>query len=28
LNNDFYLAHGLREREFDSAWRLHFPKGF
>jgi hypothetical protein len=28
LNHDFYLAHGLREREFDSAWRLHFPKGF
>jgi hypothetical protein len=28
LNNDFYLAHGLREREFDSTWRLHFPKGF
>ncbi|MHB1952501.1 MAG: type IV toxin-antitoxin system AbiEi family antitoxin domain-containing protein [Sulfobacillus sp.] len=28
LNHDFYLAHGLREREFDSAWRLHFPKSF
>jgi predicted transcriptional regulator of viral defense system len=28
LNHDFYLAHGLRERELDSAWRLHFPKGF
>jgi hypothetical protein len=28
LNHDFYLAHGLREGEFDSAWRLHFPKGF
>jgi hypothetical protein len=28
LNHEFYLAHGLREREFDSAWRLHFPKGF
>jgi hypothetical protein len=28
LNHDFYLAHGLRDREFDSGWRLYFPKGF
>jgi hypothetical protein len=28
VNHDFYLAHGLRDHEFDSAWRLYFPKGF
>ncbi|MEX2302604.1 MAG: hypothetical protein WD733_16795 [Bryobacterales bacterium] len=24
---DFYLAHHVREREYDSEWRLHVPKG-
>ena len=28
LNHDFYLDYDLREREFDSTWRLYFPKGF
>jgi hypothetical protein len=28
LQFDFYLAHDLRECEYDSAWRLHYPKGF
>lgn len=25
---DFYLAHDIRERAFDSEWRLFYPKGF
>jgi hypothetical protein len=25
---DFYLAHGIREKNYNSFWRLYFPKGF
>ena len=25
---DFYLVHGIKDRDYDSKWRLFFPKGF
>jgi hypothetical protein len=25
---NFYLAHGIREKNFDPSWRLYVPKGF
>jgi hypothetical protein len=28
LDFDFYLVYGMRERDFDSDWRLYIPKGF
>jgi len=27
LSFDFYLAHDIRDRDFDPYWRLYFPKG-
>jgi hypothetical protein len=28
LQYDFYLAYGLKDKEYDSDWRLFFPKNF
>lgn len=28
INHDFYLGHGLREKNYAASWRLYFPKGF
>lgn len=28
MNFDFYLAHGIHDKAYDSNWRLHYPKGF
>jgi len=28
MSFDFYLAYGMREKDFNSGWRLYIPKGF
>jgi AbiEi antitoxin C-terminal domain len=28
IKRDFYLAHGMRDKDYSSKWRLFFPKGF
>jgi hypothetical protein len=28
IKYDFYLAHDMRDRDYDSMWRVFFPKGF
>jgi hypothetical protein len=27
VNFDFYLAHGITDRDFSKEWRVHFPRG-
>jgi hypothetical protein len=28
LSHDFYLAHDMRDRDYNSEWRIFYPKGF
>ena len=28
LHYDFYLSYGIKDKEYDSDWRLFFPKNF
>jgi hypothetical protein len=28
ISLDFYLAHGIKDRDYDSKWHLFYPKGF
>ena len=27
MNFDFYLAHGLRDRQHSKEWRIYYPEG-